>query len=243
MTISELSLKDAVFKLLKKNPTLTAKPICKLLDLNYEKYKSYINNLRQKWKNSLRFGLGSKVYPKPTFHNARAWVYVRGLDLKREDAVSQGWVLSKSRNRALIWKDRLGRMEWFETDRVNLYVKAPALKGRVYQLFCNGFSMTGLVTSMTILGGILESIRLKSAHAVFDTGQKLPYMVIDLFKLSNGMIIKSGDKTHPTALEIHFAYPNWAEKNERLLAEIYELLHPEQPKSLKGDDKERFYIT
>lgn len=227
--ISELSnIKAEVIKLLKKNPLLTAKPICKLLNLNYKKYCSYINNIRHNWKNSLKFGVGSKAHFKPSFHNARGYVYVDGLGLDREFAVRVGWVLSRNRNRVLLWRDRLGRMEWFETGRVNLFVRAPALKGRVYQLFCNGFSMTGLLDSLVVLNRLLEGIRLKSAHAVFDVGQKLPYMVIDLFKLSNGVVIKSGDKSHPTAIEVHFAYPDWAEKNEVLLGNVMDALNKKQ---------------
>lgn len=242
--LSELSIKARVFKRLKKNPTLTSKPLCKLLDLNYEKYKSYIDNLKQQWKNSLRFEHGSKVHPKPTFHHAHGWVYVDRLRLKIEDAVRVGWVQSRSKNKALIWKDRiLGRMVWFPTTgRVNLYIKAPALKGRVFQLFCNGFSMTGLISSMQTLNIVLNSIRLKAAHAVFETGEKLPYLVIDLFKLSNGIIVKSGDLTHPTSIEIHFCYPDWAEKNERLLGSIYKMLKGE-PNSKVEPSPDPYYLV
>jgi hypothetical protein len=218
------SIKHDVIKLLNKNPLLTAKPICKLLDLDYKQYHSYIDNIKHNWKNSLKFGRGSKAHVRPSFHNARGWVYVDRLGLLREDALKVGWVLSGNRNRGLLWRDRLGRMEWFETGRVNLFVRAPALKARVFQLFCNGFSMTGLITNMAVLNNVLGSIRLKSAHAVFDVGEKLPYVVIDLFKLSNGVVIKSGDKSHPTAIEVHFAYPDWAEKNERLLGNLMKTL-------------------
>lgn len=238
--LSELtSIKAKVFKLLKKNPLLTGKPLCKLLDLPYPQYKSYMDNIRHEWKNSLRFRQGSKV--KASFHHAHGYVYVDRLNLKIEDAVSKGWVQSRMKNRALIWKDPrgLGRMVWFvTTGRVNLFIKAPALKGRIFQLFCDGFSMTGLIESMTVLGRLLDSIRLKAAHAVFETSQRLPYMVIDLFKLSNGIVIKSGDKTHPTSIEVEFCYPDWQEKNERLLGEIYTMLKGEPRSKVETSPQE-----
>lgn len=213
-------IKDRVLNLLRKNPLLTAKPICQILELDYDHYKSYIDNLRSEWKHSLKVRAGSKADVRASFHRARGWVYVDRLGLDRVRAETEGWILSRNRNRALLWKDLLGRMEWFETGRVNLYVKAPALKGRVFQLFCNGFSFTGLIDSMDVLGKVLNSIRLKSAHAVFDTSQRLPYLTIDLFKLSNGVIIRAGDKSHPTSIEVEFCYPDWAELNERLLGQL-----------------------
>ena len=117
--------------------------------------------------------------------------------------------------------------------------------GRLKQLFCNGFSMNGLIDSMQILSSLLESIRLKAASAVFGTPERLPYMEIKMFKLDNGVIIKMGDISHPHAIEVEFCYPDWAEKNERLLAEITRELkgEPLQPKKL-GDEKGKpFYVS
>jgi len=240
------TLKDQVIKLLKKNPLLMPKQICKLLGLSYKDYGAYINNVKSKWNYNLKFRQGSKV--KASFHHAHGYVYVDRLMLKIEDALNRGWIQSKMKNRALIWKDPkgLGRMVWFvTTGRVNLFIKAPALKGRVFQLFCNGFSMTGLIESMTILGKLLDSIRLKAAHAVFETSQKLPYMIIDLFKLSNGIVIKSGDKTHPNAIEVEFSYPDWQEKNERLLGYIYKMLKGEPSSKVETSPQKPkpFYIS
>ena len=241
----ELStIKDAVLKILKKHPTLTAKPICRVLQLCYKDYKSYVSNIRCAWKSSLKLQQGLKV--QPTFHHAHGYVYVTPLRLKREDALKVGWIQSRSKNKSLIWKDPkgLGRMVWFwTTGRVNLHIKPPSLRGRVYQLFCNGFSMTGLITSMTILGRLLESIRLKAAHAVFATSHRLPYMEIDIFKMSNGVVIKTGDKTHPNAIEVEFCYPLWAEKNERMLWQIYKMMSGEPPEKLKRDDKDLKYVS
>jgi hypothetical protein len=237
--LSEASIRQLVFKALKKNPLLTAKSLAKILDLDYKVYKKYLWALKSTWKTNYRLGLGSKAQIKPSFHNARGWVYVDRLNLDRALALEGGWIRSESKNRPLIWKDpkKLGRMEWFETGRVNLFIRSPALKGRVYQLFCNGFSYyVQLITSMQVLSVVLESIRLKAAHAVFDVGEKLPYMVVDLFKGSNGIVFKSGDKTHPTAFEFHFCYPDWGEKNEQLLSQVQDLLKPKAPKKLDSGD-------
>jgi len=200
---------------------LTAKSLCKLAGLPYYKYKSYVDNIRHKWKNSLRSQLGSKPH---SFHNARAWVYVDRLRLDRKVAVERGWVLSRNRNKALLWREGLGRMEWFETGRVNIFVRKPPTKGRLWQLFCNGFSFTRLIDSWVVLEAVLKNIRTKGAHAVWETGQRQPHLVIDLFKFSNGVKIKLGDLSHPTGIEVEFTYPDWAEKNERLLKQFMNLM-------------------
>jgi hypothetical protein len=140
-------------------------------------------------------------------------------------AIEAGWISSKARNRWLLWKDRLGRLQWFETGRVNLYVRRPASIGRAYQLVCNGFSFTGLITDVKVLEMVLAAVRFKGAHYVFEANQRLPKFVIDLFSKSNGVVIKVGDVSHPTAVEVITCYPDWAERNERILKEITSLLY------------------
>ena len=215
------SIRQKVFDILDKNPLLTAKPLCKLLGLRYRNYGKYLANLKWFWKYHLRKERGSKC---SGVHGWRGWCFVpRGLN--REDATRLGWVLSRARNRWLLWKDRLGRLQWFETDRVNLYVRKPANLGKAYQLVCNAFSFTGLVTDVKVLESILKGVRFKGAHYVFDVKERLPYLVIDLFRKSNGIVIKVGDRTHPTSVEVLSTYPDWAERNERVLEQIVEVLN------------------
>jgi hypothetical protein len=138
-----------------------------------------------------------------------------------------------------LWKEKLGRLQWFQTDRVNLYVRSPANVGKAYQLMCNGFSFTGLITDVKILEVVLASVRFKGAHYVFNTERHLPRLTIDLFAKSNGMIVKIGDASHPSAIEIIAAYPDWAEKSESLLKEIRELLDHRSP----SNDPKPQYIS
>ena len=215
------SIKSAVFRLLDKNPLLTAKPLCKLLGLPWPRYQNYVNKLRSQWRTLPKNERGSKC---SSVHGWRGWCYVpAGLD--RAAAVSAGWHRTRARNRWLLWRDRLGRLQWFETDRVNLYVRKPANLGRAYQLVCNGFSFTGLLTDMKVLEQVLESVRFKGAHFVFDVKERLPYLVIDLFRKSNGVIIKVGDRTHPTGVEVIAEYMDWAERNERLGEQLLDVLN------------------
>ncbi len=153
------SVRQRISELLSRNPLLTAKNLCKLLGLSYESHGAYVNNCKSIWRSNYNNEHGSKC----SIHAWRGWCYVpSGLD--KNKAVSQGWLVSRARNRWLLWKDRLGRLQWFETGRVNLYVRKPANLGRVYQLICNGFSFTGLLTDFKVIEQVLASVRFKGAH-------------------------------------------------------------------------------
>jgi len=230
------SLRQAVYELLDKNPLLTAQPLCKLLNLPYRRYQDYVAHLRSRWKYDHKNERGSKC----SLHGWRGWCFLpNGVGGIRTRAVDVGWLQSRARNRWLLWKDRVGRLQWFETGRVNLYVRKPANLGKAYQLICNGFSFTGLITDIKVLEKVLASVRFKGAHYVFPTEQRLPKLTIDLFAKSNGIIIKVGDVTHPHGVEVLVTYPDWAERNERVLEQLSEtlgqLLKPAMPKDPKKD--------
>ena len=241
-----LSIRKQVFDLLNENPLLSIKHICQILKICYKQRKRLIWKYRSHWRTSLEKQIHSKCQ-KPSFHKPSAWVYVDKLGLKVEDAIERGWIQTRAKNRYLLWRDpSYGHMKWFPTTgRVNIHTRKPHLRGRLFQLFCNGFSMNGLIDSMKILNQLLKSIRLKVASAVFGTPERLPYMEIKMFKLSNGVIIKMGDRSHPHAIEVEFCYPDWAEKNERLLAEINRGLRgePQQPRKLKDEKDGSFYVS
>ena len=229
------SIRQRAFAELERNPLLTPKPLCRILGLDYPCYGKYLANVRTLWKYHHKNERGSKC----SLHGWRGWCFLPcGVDRAR--AVDVGWVRSKARNRWLLWKDRLGRLQWFETGRVNLYVRKPANLGRAYQLICNGFSFTGLITDIKVLEQLLSTVRFKGAHYVFSVGERLPKLTIDLFQKSNGIIIKVGDTTHPDAVEVIACYPDWAERNERLFEQLNKtlkrLVEPSVPNKFEKPD-------
>jgi len=119
-------------------------------------------------------------------------------------------------------------------------VRKPANLGNAYQLICNGFSFTGLITDMKVLERVLASVRFKGAHYVFATEERLPRLTIDLFARSNGVIIKVGDASHPNGIEVIAYYPDWAERNERLFERLNEtlkrLVEPSVPNKFEKPD-------
>lgn len=235
----DVSLRQKVFEILKQYPNLKPKALLSMVKQPKKKL-DYIRHLRSQWIHDYKLGQGSRVQGKPnSFHKARGWVYVDRLNLEREKALLQGWVQSRNRNRVLIWKDPkgFGRIEWHgKSGRVNIFPRQPppATKGRVYQLFCNGFSMTGLIDSMQVLDTVLKSIRLKGATALWDLGVKVPYFVIEFFKLSNGIVVKGGDLSHPQGIEVEFCLPDFAERSEAQIARNNKIIE-EFLKVLKGE--------
>lgn len=225
----ETSIKQKIFALLNRNPLLLPSQLCELVGLNYADYRNYVTKLRSKWRTLPRDERGS--IPS-SVHGWRGWTEVKGVSLRdkviRVRAIGAGWLPTRARNKWLLWKDRFGRLQWFETGRCNVYARKPVTIGRVYQLIANAFTWTGLVTDIKHLEAMLKGIKFKSAHFVFETPQRLPKMVIDLFSKSNGVIIKMADRTHPHALEIIASQPDWGERTERLLEKFLERLNADR---------------
>lgn len=221
-----VSLRQRVFRELDQNSLLAPSALRSILKLDGKNCLQLLANYKTQWRHNHRDERGSKC----SLHGWRGWCYLpRELgaaapSVTRTKAVDVGWVRSRARNRWLLWKERLGRLQWFETGRVNVYVRKPANLGRAYQLICNAFSFTGLVTDIKVLGQVLSGLRFKGAHYVFPVGQRLPKLTIDLFQKSSGIVIKVGDDTHPDSLEVLATYPDWAERNERLLEQMNDVL-------------------
>ena len=228
------SIRTRVFQQLDKNPLLTAMPLCRILEYDYKRSGHYIENLRSAWKAHYRNGLGSKC---PKFHHWRGFAYAP-VDVDRAAPLECGWALSGARNRGLIFRDKLGRLEWFETGRINIWVRKPANPGRLSQLLSNAFFRTKLITDLRVLEVFIGSVEFGGAHAVYETGERLPYRKIEDFQESNGVIIKTGDLSDPTAIEIEFHRPKWAEEiqgtTEALIDTIRRLNDPGKPGSEKS---------
>lgn len=228
------SLRQQVFALLTQYPTLKPKAICKLLHADNI---DYVRHLRSEWVHDYVFGLGSKL-PSPSYHKARFWVFVDRLGLSREKGMAAGWIESKNRNRALIFRDEeFGRIEWhFKSGKVILQPSQPSSMGRVYSLFCRGFynAKSPVIESVPLLTVVLGEIRFKGATKVWDGIYHGKPIIIDDFKLSNGVVIKAGDLSHREGIEVEYCLPDWAERSEAQLARSSRILE-ELTKILKGE--------
>lgn len=223
------STRQRVYTLLDKNPLLTPKQLCLLLRLPYKENHDYLAHIRSAWKYDPKRQQGSIC----SIHGWRGWTQIpdgavvdRGA-LETSFKTPGGWIQTRARNRWLLFKDPqgLGRLQWFTTDRVNIYVRRPATMGKAVQLLARAFSWTSVISDLNVLKVMFRGIRFKGAHYVFELGVRLPGPVtIDLFGPSNGIIVKLGDRSHPSSVEILTHYPDWAERNEKLFHDLLENL-------------------
>jgi hypothetical protein len=222
------NLHKAIFKLLDSDALLTAKPIFKLLNLPYKQYKNYVTKTRCEWKYYPQNERGSICSDS---HRCRYVGVVLG-SVSRGEAVLKGWVLSRARNRFLVFREGLGRVVWYETGRLLLNVRKPANEGRAKQLFCDAFFRTGLISDVKVLDACLGRIHVRGAHSVFKSNQRLPRMVIDTFADSHGVLIKLGDRSHPSSVEVVWEVQeqvqrlgDLAEGFQRFMTEFHGLLN------------------
>lgn len=218
----KLSLKARSFIAWERNSSLSPLEMSKILGVDYGQHGSYLRKLRVQFKCVLRNRHSLKSLK---WHKARGWIYtdlLRGLQEQRDLSVSKGWKPAVNSKNGMIYlvQEELGRLEWFKTGRVNLWITKPATKSRLMQLLACGFMWTGLIQDVKVFEKWAANARLKGAHLTVETGEVLPYTQVDLLKVSNGVVVKMGDISHRTSLEIEFCYPDWAERNERLQSQV-----------------------
>lgn len=211
---SEGSIKQQVREYLASHPTskhiFDHKKMAFELGLDYKKHHEYLWKLVAKFKPDPKNGLGLKC---PNFHGWRGFLYALSVMERRLVA---GWVQSGSKNRCFVFRDALGRIEWFETGRVCVWVRKPVNNGKRVQLLANGFFKTGLISDIGLFSEWVETLKMKGVHCAVDTGSRLPYTKIDLFEGSNGVVVVLGDKSHPTCVELRVNLPEWVERLELL---------------------------
>jgi hypothetical protein len=215
------NLRQQVFQLLDKNPLLTAATISKLLNFTIEEteyYKGYLRKLKYDWKHYHAKQLGSIRCVPDDVHRA-FFVGKLTLDIGKLDFVS-GWLKTKSRNHFRLFRSVLGRVRFFGTGTVELYVRKPANLGKAMQLFCDAFTKTRVVTDILDIEAFQKSLRIRGFHAVFETDQRLPYLKIPLFKGSNGIEVIIGDRTHPNSAELVVNYLDQVEQAKTLVEEL-----------------------
>lgn len=202
--------RKTVFKELDKNPLLTASKIVKILEIPIDQAKhemAYLKKLKYDWKRHHEIERGLIRSCPDEVHNAfyRGVLPLGVVRDARSKSLPFGWVVSRSKNRFLLFKDVLGRIRLFETGTVEMFVRKPANDGKAMQLFCNGFTKTRLIDSISVVEEFQKTL-MRRMHATFDFGQRLPYGKITAFQDTHKFVAVLGDRTHPTCAEFMFEY-------------------------------------
>jgi hypothetical protein len=226
---TEEDLKYRVFEWLRSHPKEKKrgkiKKLAADLGLDYDKSKQTLWQYSSQWKTESRFGAAPKSPPERHSLNVRGYVPVCLDRVKYPEVEGQGvvagWVLSKNRNRELIWANdlMLGKVRWWRTGKVLAHIEKPQTVDRRNRLLAVAFGASGLIHDRNILVAFIQSFDLFQWHDVHRTpnGEKLPYMVIDDYVELLGIRIKLGDLTHRDAVEIEFIKPEWQERSQRTL--------------------------
>lgn len=210
-TSKNSTIKERVWNLLRSDPTLTAKPICQRLNLDYKKHESYVARLKSEWKSYSQYGLPlkSQALHKRVF----VWDNVVRSDERVAVALKCGWIKSSNRNAMMRFYNSLGTVHWYRNGRVMLYLHGRGHLGAVKGLFAKAFQV---LTDEELHGFLEIEPRGTDRHWVFETGERLPRFHIDQFKKPYGIDIYS-DSSHPTAIEASESIPFWMVKLEGTL--------------------------
>jgi hypothetical protein len=219
-----LSLRKRVFKLLDKDPLLKPKEICKLLDgIDYKQNGEVVTQYKKQWKKEYKSQRGLIRSCPDDVHNAFYKGKVQGVrdvlgKLPSLVGVSS-WKLSRAKNKYWVFKSDLGRVRFFETGTVELWVRKPASDGKAMQLFSHAFTWTKLIDSISVVEDFQKTL-MRKMHTLFDYGQRVPYMKVTAFQGSHRFTYVSGDKSHPTCGEFMFEYHAEVEGARRLFEQM-----------------------
>jgi hypothetical protein len=213
-----------VFTFLDKNPLLTASSLAQMIGIPSQERKkemSYLKKLKYEWKGNNENQRGSNRSIPDNLHNAfykgtlpenvvsDVFLKLRSLayGYGSYDFIAGAWVTTKSKNRFILFKSRLGRIRLFSNGTVEIFVRKPASDGKCMQLFCDAFTKNNIVDSIKIIE-VFQKNLVRRMHCTFDMHQKLPYIKITAFQETHNLVMTLGDRSHPTCIEFMVGYNN-----------------------------------
>lgn len=222
--------RDAVFKFMDQNPKATLRSMIEFLckktlfgDLKHQTIKNYMSQWRYEYSRNgrvprLHFGLGRL----DSGFDAGLW----------ESAPCYGWKISRNKNRERLWFESGITLCWHGNGSVVFRFKGSMRQGYLLAVFVHAFFGVHLSTGKSerevvdFLQAIFkERYHQIARHLTYETGQPLPGTVIDR-RSSHGELIKLGDGSHPTKVEIEETdmEPLWARTSLAKLSSVTENL-------------------
>ena len=237
------NLRRLVFVELDRNPILSPKSLAILLGFNEAQkkyYKGYLRKLKYDWKRNHQKQQDSIRSCPDDIHNA----YYKGtLSKVSVDEIKKllfevweragwdkwifpsmpgaldGWKNTKSKNHYLLYKSVKGRIRFFGTGTVEIFVRKPASLGKCMQLFSDAFTRHYLITDIRRVDEFRLGL-MRRFHGTYKTGQRLPYMKITTFEDTHHFTFISGDRSHPDCYEFIVEYHAEVEQARRLFDEL-----------------------
>jgi len=194
----EKTLKEKTYTLFCQNPRTKARKVCSFYHIPYKEHGQTINNYLSRFRYNQKYGhIPSE--PKNSLH-CRKWVWNKvpfSIEGKSE-ALSNGWRQSSNRNRMLVFKDKLGSVQWFESGTAIVMPKGSSRLADAKTLLWRAFSWLDVMELSRLCDGSCTEFE---KHWVFDVGVALPRFKLPFFRDTHGLTIKS-DGSHPGKLEV-----------------------------------------
>jgi len=205
--------RNAVFKLLGQNPHLSLAELMEKLRkktvfcyLKHQTVKNYMTQWRQAY---------SRDGVVPRLHRGLGRLNSGFAASLWETAPSFGWNVSKNKNHHRCFFRYGVYLDWHRNGTILFRFKGSITRGFLLGVFSQAFwdplkfsgrSESELSEYLRAL--FSERYRQIRRDVTYETGQPLPRTVIDR-KKGYGEIIKLGDGSHPTSLEIEETTPFW----------------------------------
>jgi hypothetical protein len=210
------SLRQVVFRQLDKNSSLSLKTQMEKLrreTVFVNPNKGTVKNYRSQWRHEY-----SRNGRAPLHHAGRGFLekaFDAGL---WEVAPCYGWRVSKNVNRER-WRYANGvSFGWSQNGTVDVRFKGSISRGHLLSAFSRAFwdvlrsfGKPERETADHLKVLFDEKFHITERTITVDTGQPLPRTIIDR-RRSHGEIIKLGDGSHPTSVEIEETEPIWLDK-------------------------------
>lgn len=145
-------------------------------------------------------GLNKRL--KRSHHNWHGFIRaLQSFDIA--EALRRGWIRTKARNHYLLFKNKLGRLEWHPNTRhIRIVVFKPFSRGKRRQLLSDGFFRTELINDIELFMKWSGTARYRGHHTTIETGIAQPYFKEVFHDPFETITIKGGDRSDRTKIEI-----------------------------------------
>lgn len=114
----------------------------------------------------------------------------------------------------LVFRDKLGSVQWFESGTANVLPKGSSNLADAKTLLCRAFTWLDNLELSSLCEGSPREI---GRHWVFDVGVDLPRFKLPFFRKTHGLTIKS-DGSHPGKLEVVETVPLYLQETNNTLS-------------------------
>ena len=178
-TSDSLTLKTNVLHLWLENEHIKAKLICQKLNISYKDHGKTINTYLYQFRSQSKIGSLQRAHGVSIHRKVYRCLEKLPLNAELEvSALASVWILSKNKNRMLVYRSSKGSVVWYRGGIVLIYLKGNYPLARALELFWEAFNFLDVKD----LSRISKLFVPFSRHNVFKIGSPLPRFDIQYFE-------------------------------------------------------------